>query len=90
MVIQELALGGGMFFASDSTVARNSASTCNDPCAPSEDYSIVVGNDSKDIANTSDPFSKGERPGREPNALVQHTQHTCESSDAKLAMIQLV
>jgi hypothetical protein len=32
MAIQELASGGGKFFAFGSTVVGNGASTCNNPC----------------------------------------------------------
>jgi hypothetical protein len=46
MVTQELALGGGMFFASSSIVVGNDASTCSDLCTLGEDYSIAVGNGS--------------------------------------------
>jgi hypothetical protein len=81
MIIQELALGGGKFSASDSTNAGNGSSTCNDPCAPGEDYSTTAGNGSWDIAYTSDLSSRGERLGRKPSALVQHTQHIGGSSD---------
>jgi hypothetical protein len=48
MAIQELAPGSGRFSASDSSVAGNGASACNDPCAPGEDYSTAVGNGSWD------------------------------------------
>jgi hypothetical protein len=49
MATQELALGGGRFFVSGSTVVivvGNSASTCNDPCALGEDCSIAIRNGS--------------------------------------------
>jgi hypothetical protein len=39
MATQEPTLRGGKFFASNSTIVGNYASTCNDPCIPSEDYS---------------------------------------------------
>ncbi len=67
---QELALGGGRFSAFGSTIIGNSALVCSNPCAPSEGCSIVVGNDSWDNAHTYDSSSRGERLGKEPNALV--------------------
>ncbi len=45
MTNQESAPRGGRFSASGLTIAKNGASTCNDLCAPNEDYSTVVGND---------------------------------------------
>jgi hypothetical protein len=90
MVTQELTLRGGKFYAFDSTIIRNDASTYSDPCAPGEDCLTVVGNGSWDIAHTFDPSSRGERLGREPNTLVQHTQHTGGIWMAELATIQLV
>jgi len=39
MATQELTLGGGKFYAFDSTVVGNNTSTGNDPCAPGGDYS---------------------------------------------------
>jgi hypothetical protein len=39
MITEELALGGGRFSTSSSTVAGNGAPACNDSCAPSRDYS---------------------------------------------------
>jgi hypothetical protein len=81
MATQESVPGGGKFSASGSIVARNSASSCSDSCAPSEDYSIAAGNGSWDNAHTSDPFSRGERPNKKPNALVEHTQRTGGSLD---------
>ncbi len=75
MTTQESTLGGGRFFASGSIVIGNGVSTCSDPCIPSKDYSIIVGNGPCDNAHASDLFSRGERLGREPSALVQHAQH---------------
>jgi hypothetical protein len=46
LVILESTIGDGKFFASNSTIVRNGALTCNDPCAPNGDYSTVVGNGS--------------------------------------------
>jgi hypothetical protein len=46
------------------------------PIRPSEDYSTAVRNNFWDNAHTSDLSSRGERLGREPNALVQHAQCT--------------
>jgi hypothetical protein len=83
MITQESTPRGGKFYVFDSTVVRNDASTCNYPCAPSEDYLTVVGNSSWDIAHTFDPSSRGERLGREPSALVQHTQHTGGNLDGQ-------
>jgi hypothetical protein len=81
MATQASALGGGKFSASNSTVVGNGASACNDLCVPNEDCSIAVGNGSLDNAHTSDPSSRGERPGRKPSVLMQHAQHTGGSSD---------
>ncbi len=81
MATQELALGGGRFSTSGLTIARNGTSACNDPCAPCKDCSTVAGNDSWDNAHTFDLSSRGERSGREPNALVQHVKRTGGSSD---------
>jgi hypothetical protein len=81
MTIQALALGGGMFSASGSTVAGNGTSTCSDLCALGKDCSIATGNSSWDNAHTSNPSSRGERPGKEPSPLVQHAQCTGGSSD---------
>jgi hypothetical protein len=39
MATQELALGGGKFSTSDSTVVENGASTYSDPCVSCRDYS---------------------------------------------------
>jgi hypothetical protein len=41
-----LALGGGRFSTFSSTIVGNDASTYNDPCVPSKDCLIAVGNDS--------------------------------------------
>jgi hypothetical protein len=73
MVIQESALKGGKFSTSDSTIIRNDASTCDNPCVPGEDYSTAIKNNFWDITHTFNLSSKGERLGREPSALVQHT-----------------
>jgi hypothetical protein len=75
MATQKLTLGGGRFSTSNSTVVGNDTSTCIDSCAPGEDYLIAIGNGSWDNAHTSDPSNKGQRPGRELNALVQHAEH---------------
>ncbi len=75
MTIQESTLGGGRFFAFDSIVVRNNASTCNDPCVLGEDCSTITGNVSWDNTHTFDSSSRGDRLGREPSALVQHAQH---------------
>ncbi len=81
MAIPESTPGGGKFFAFGSTTAGNSASVCNNPCAPSGDYLITAGNGSWDNAHTFDPSSKGKRLGAEPSTLVQCTQRTGGSSD---------
>jgi hypothetical protein len=81
MVIQELALEGGRFFASGSTAIRNDISACSDPCTPSGDYLTAVGNDFWDNAHTFDLSSRGERLGGEPSILVQHAQRTGGSSN---------
>jgi hypothetical protein len=81
MATQESTPRGGRFFASSSTVIGNDILACNDPCALGRDCSTAVGNDSWDNAHTSDPFSKGERMGREPSTLVQRAQRTGGSSD---------
>jgi hypothetical protein len=73
--------GGGRFFASGSTIIENGALACNDPCTPGEDCSTAARNGSCDNAHTSDPSSRGERPSKEPSALVQHAQHIGGSSD---------
>jgi len=39
MATQESTPRGGRFFPFDSTIAKNNALACNDPCVPSEDYS---------------------------------------------------
>jgi hypothetical protein len=46
MATQELAPGGGRFFASNSTVVGNNALACSDSCVPSKDCSTATGNDS--------------------------------------------
>jgi hypothetical protein len=46
MVIQELAPGGGSFFASGLTIVGNGTLAYRDPCVPCEDYSTVMGNSS--------------------------------------------
>jgi hypothetical protein len=46
MATQESTPSGGRFFAFGSTVVGNGASTCNNPCAPSENCSTVARNDS--------------------------------------------
>jgi hypothetical protein len=76
MILLESTLGGGRFFASSSTIAGNSASICNNPCAPGGDYSTAVGNGSWDNTHTSDSSNRGKKLGREPNTLVQCTQRT--------------
>jgi hypothetical protein len=91
MAIQESTPGGGRFFASSSTIARNSTSVSNDPCILSEDYLTATKNDSWDNAHTYltttkndswdnahtfDSSSKGERLGKEPSTLVQRAQRT--------------
>jgi len=81
MATQALAPGGGRFFASSSTVAGNGASTCNNPCALSEDCSTAAGNGSWGNTHTFDLFCMNERPSREPCALVQHAQRTGGNSD---------
>jgi hypothetical protein len=43
MAIQELALRGGRFSTSDSTVVGNDTSACNDPHTPGKNYSTAVG-----------------------------------------------
>jgi len=70
MVILESTPRGGRFFASSLITIGNSASTCNDPCTPGEDYSIVTRNSSWDNAHTSDLFSKGKKLGREQSTLL--------------------
>jgi hypothetical protein len=72
MATQESIPGGGRFFASNSTIVGNGASTCSDPCALGKDCSTVVGNGSWNNAHTSNPSSKGERPSKKPSVLVQH------------------
>ncbi len=72
---------GGNFFASNSTVAGNDASTCNNLCTLGKDCSTVVGNGSWDNTHTSDLSSTGGRLSKEPSVLVQHAQHTNGSSD---------
>ncbi len=81
MATQESTPGGGRFSASGSIVARNGTSACNDPCVLSENYSTTTGNGSWDKAPTFDSFSRGERLGIKPSALVQHTQRIGGSSD---------
>jgi hypothetical protein len=81
MATQKLALGGDMFFASDSTAVGNDTSVCNSLCVAGEDCSTIAGNDYWDNAHTSDPSSRCERLGGEPNTLVQCIQHTCGSSN---------
>ncbi len=81
MVIQETTPRGGRFFASGSTATGNDALVCNDLCVPGKDCSIAIGNGSWDNAHTFDPFSMGERLGREPSTLVQRVQHTGGSLD---------
>jgi hypothetical protein len=44
MAIQELTLGGGKFFASNSIAIGNDALACNNLCAPSDDCSIAARN----------------------------------------------
>jgi hypothetical protein len=91
MAIQESALGGGRFFASNSTVVGNDASTCSDPCASSEDCSTAIRNSSWDNTHTFDLSSRGERSGRKPSVLVQHTHNVHVGVRmAKLATLQLV
>jgi len=46
MAIPKSATGGGRFSPSGSTTVGNNALACNNPCTPSGDYSIVVGNSS--------------------------------------------
>jgi hypothetical protein len=79
MAIQESAPRGGRFSASGSTIVVNDALTFNALCAPDEDCSTAVGKGSWDNAHTSSLSSRGERPSREPSALVQHTKYTCEN-----------
>jgi len=81
MVIQASTLGGGRFFASSSTVAGNNTSACNNSCVPGEDCSTFVGNGSWDNTHTFDLSNTDEKLSREPNALVQHAQHTGGNSD---------
>jgi hypothetical protein len=80
MAILESTLGGGRFFASGSTVARNSALICSNPYVPGKDCSTVFGNGSWDNAHTSD-LSKGKRLGGELSTLVQRAQHMGGNSD---------
>jgi hypothetical protein len=80
MAILESTLGGGRFFASGSTVARNSALICSNPYVPGKDCSTVFGNGSWDNAHTSDLSNMGKRLGNKSNTLVQHAQHTGGSS----------
>ncbi len=90
MATQESALGGGMFFAFGSTVTGNDALACNDPCAPGEDYLIVVGNGSWDNANTSNPSNRGERL-TESQMLWSNTHNVQVGLRmAKLGTLQLV
>jgi hypothetical protein len=84
MLTQESASGGGRFSASNSIVTRNGTLACSDPCIPGEDCLIAAGNGYWDITHTSDLFSKGERPGKEPSVLVQHTHHIGGSSDGQV------
>jgi hypothetical protein len=63
MTTPELTLGGGRISTSGSTTVGNGASTCNDPCVPSGDCSIVTGNSSWDNAHTSDSSIRGKRLG---------------------------
>jgi hypothetical protein len=81
MATQESVPRGGRFFVSGSTVVGNSALANSDPCALGEDCSTAARNGSWNNAHTSDPSSRGERPGIEPSALVQHAQRTCGSSE---------
>ncbi len=60
----------------ESTVVRNNALACNNPCVPGEDYSTAFGNSSWDNAHTSNPFSRGERLGRDLSTFVQCSQRT--------------
>jgi hypothetical protein len=80
MAIPESALGGGKFSTSGSTTVGNDVSTCNNPCVPGGDCSIVVRNSSKDNAYTSNPSSRGKRLGGKLNTLVEHAQRTGGSS----------
>jgi hypothetical protein len=70
IVTQESTPRGGRFSACGSITARNGASTCNDPCIPSGDCSIAIGNSSWDNAHTFNSSNRGERLGGEPNTLV--------------------
>ncbi len=76
-----------MFFTFGSTIVRNGASTFSDPCISDEDYSTIVGNGSWDNAHTSNPSSRGERLGGEPNTLVKRAQHTSWSSDGSVGRV---
>jgi hypothetical protein len=81
MATQELALGGGKFFAFGSTIVGNGTLACNGLCVGGGDCSTTARNGSWDNAHTSNPSSRGERLGGEPSTLVQHVQHTGGSSD---------
>jgi len=63
MAILESTLGGGKFSASSSNTIGNGVSTCNNPCAPSKDYSTIARNGSWDNAHRSDPSNRGKRLG---------------------------
>jgi hypothetical protein len=54
LAAQELAPGGGWFFASGSKTIGNGASACSDSCVLGRNYSTTVGNDSWDNAYTFD------------------------------------
>jgi hypothetical protein len=81
MTIQKSAPEGGRFSTFDLIVARNNTSSCNDLCVSNEDCSTVVGNNSWDNVHTSNSSSRGERPGKKPNVLVQRAQRTVGSLD---------
>ncbi len=74
MATPKLAPGCGKFSAFGSITAGNDTSASNDLCAPGEDCSTVVGNNSWDNAHTSDLSSRDKRWGGKPSTLVQHTQ----------------
>ncbi len=81
MATQESIPKSGRFFAFGSTVVRNGTSICSDSCALGKDYLTTTGNGSWNNTHIFDSFSRGERLGRKPSALVQHALRTGGSSD---------
>jgi hypothetical protein len=81
MATQELALGGSRFSAIGLSAAGNDSLAYSDLCALGGGYSIATRNDYWNNAHTSNPSSRGERPGEKPNTLVQRAQCMSGSSN---------